>query len=342
MIVHTKYLFVVSILLIGAGLAAGQQPSAPVPQNGTIVGTALDTNGGAIPGATVVLEGSAAADRQSGFTSDAGFFHFDSVKSGVPYHVNVSAPGFADWSSPEILLQPGQYFLLSNVSLRLSTVQITVAAETEEQIATEEVKSEEAQRALGFIPNFYVSYEKNAVPLTARLKYQLALRSLIDPVTSAGFVLNASFYQAAGYPHYAGGFKGYGQRLGSTFAGGYTNILLGNAVLPSLLHQDPRYFYQGTGTTKSRLLHAISQPVITRGDNGHSEFNFSGIGGDLASGAIANAYYPENQRGTGLVFRSTLIGAGGRMVNGVLQEFVLRRATSEFRKHDQNSASASR
>jgi hypothetical protein len=328
-------------LLTGAGVLAAQQPSAPQPQNGTIVGTALDSNGGVVPGAVVVLQGAVPADQRSVFTSDAGFFQLDSVAPGVSYHLVIRAAGFADWSSPEVVLHPGQYFLLSNITLRISTVEVTVAALTSEQIATEEVDTEVKQRALGFIPNFYVTYDEHPAPLTAKLKYRLAFRSLIDPVTSAGFVLNASFYQAAGYPHYPRNITGYGQRLGSTFAGGYTNILLGNAVLPSLLHQDPRYIYRGTGSTKSRLLHAISMPVITRGDNGHSEINFSGIGGDLASGAVANAYYPENERGVHLVLQSAAIGAGGRIANGILQEFVLRRATQRYKKQDLHSADAS-
>lgn len=339
MTVLTKLLCVLMLLALAAP-APAQQRSAPMQQNGTIVGTALDINGGVLAGATVVLQGASPEDQRSMLTSDEGFFQFDSVRPLTSYHVTVRAPGFADWSSSEIVLQPGQYFLLPNISLRLSVVQITVAAESEEQIATEEVHVEETQRALGFLPNFYVSYDRNPVPLTAKLKFHLAFRSLIDPVTTAGFVLNATFYQAAGYPHYSGGFRGYGQRLGSTFAGGYTNILLGNAVLPALLHQDPRYFYQGTGTTKSRLMHALSMPIITRGNNGRSEVNFSGIGGDLASGAVANAYYPENERGVHLVLQSAAIGAGGRIANGILQEFVLHKVTSELKK-DHRSADSS-
>jgi len=148
------------------------------------------------------------------------------------------------------------------------------------------------------------------------LKFKLALRASTDPVTLIGFGLNASIYQAARFPDYVEGAKGYGQRLGSTLAGGYTNILVGDALLPSLLHQDPRYYYQGTGTNKSRALHAVSSAFITRGDDGRREINYSNIGGDLASGAIANAYYPEGDRGPRLVLKSALIGTGGRIVNG--------------------------
>jgi hypothetical protein len=72
----------------------------------------------------------------------------------------------------------------------------------------------------------------------------------------------------------------------------------------------------------------MSTPFITRGDDGRREVNYSNILGDLAAGGIANAYYPSQDRGIGLVVRSTLIGVGGRMAFGILQEFVLRKLTS--------------
>ena len=100
-------------------------------------------------------------------------------------------------------------------------------------------------------------------------------------------------------------------------------------MFPSLFHQDPRYFYQGTGTTKSRLMHAMATPFFTRGDDGKREINYSNILGDLASGALANAYYPSQDRGAGLVFRNAAIGVGGRMVLGIVQEFVLHKWTTQ-------------
>jgi len=339
MTLHAIKQFVCFSTLVLATSVAAQQLSAPVPQKATIVGTVLDTNGSVVPNASVVLEGPPSTDPDSAVTSDNGFFQLVAVNPGVPYHAVVSAPGFADWTSQEIILQPGQYFILPNISLRLSTVQITVTAVTQRQIATRQLRDEEAQRAFGFIPNFYVSYDRNPAPLTNGMKFQLAFRSLIDPVTMAGFVLNAGLYQMAGYPGYSGGMKGYGQRLGASFAGGYTKLMIGDAMLPSLLHQDPRYLYQGTGSTRSRWVHAIANPFVARGDNGRCEVNFSEIGGDLASGAIANAYYPESERGVGLFARSALIGIGGTVANGILQEFVLHKFTS--RRHSTNSAAAS-
>ena len=311
-------------------LASPQPGGSDAPQGASISGTALDTNGGVVPGAAVVLEPTAAGGSQTATTSDNGSFSFDRLKPGA-YQVAVSAHGFAKWTSGEIDLTPGQYFILTGIQMKLAIVITTVTAVTPEQIATQQVHVEETQRALGFIPNFYVVYDRRPEPLTARLKFQLAFRALTDPVTLGGFVANASIYQAVRYPDYQEGWAGYGQRLGSTFAGGYTGVLVGDALLPSLLHQDPRYFYRGTGTTKSRLLHALSYPVMTRGDNGRSEINYSGIGGDLAAGAMANAYYPQQERGARLVLNSALIGAGGRIANGLVQEFVLRKVTSRSR-----------
>jgi hypothetical protein len=322
------------IWLWAATVAVAQQVLEPAPQSGTIIGTVLDVNGGTVPNASVVLQGPAANDQRRLVAQDNGFFEIHGVNPGIAYRILVRAPSLADWSSNDIVLQAGQFFILTGIQLRISTMQFSVNAVTPEQVAVEQVKAAEQQRILGFVPNFYVSYERNPMPLPAKLKFQLALRALVDPVTILGFGLNAGIYQMGDYPRYQQGAKGYGQRLGATFADGYTNVLVGDAVLPSLLHQDPRYFYLGTGSTKSRLLHALASAWVTRGDGGNREINLSNIGGDLASGAIANAYYPSRDRGPGLVVSSALIGAGWRMANAVVQEFVLHKFTSRHGAQD--------
>jgi hypothetical protein len=288
----------------------------------------LDATGGTVPNATVVLQGSTPDDHRTVVTGDNGFFKFDRVNPGVPMHVIVTASGLTKWSSKPIVLQPGQDLVVTGIGLTVPPVETSVNALTQEQVAAQQVKIQEQQRVFSVIPNFYVTYEHRPAPLTSKLKFQLALKALTDPVTLAGFGLNAAIYQAVGYPSgYGQGWGPYGQRLGATFAGGYTKILLGDAVFASVLHQDPRYFYQGTGTTKSRLLHALETPIITRGDDGHREVNWSEILGDLSSGAIAEAYYPSQNRGAGVVVRSALIGAGGRAALGIVQEFVLHKWT---------------
>ncbi len=83
--------------------------------------------------------------------------------------------------------------------------------------------------------------------------------------------------------------------------------MLGSAVFPSLLHQDPRYFYQGTGSVTSRIWHALSSAIICRGDNGRRQFNYSHVLGNFAAGGISNLYRPEEDRGVGLTVENALL-----------------------------------
>jgi hypothetical protein len=318
--------------------AAAQPISAPEPQTGTITGTVTDANDATVPGATVALEGPSIADPQPLKTRDDGFFKFDHLNPAIPYHVTVSASGFADWSSPEVILKPGQYMDLTGIRLRIAAAVTTVTAVSPEELATEQVKAEEKQRVLGFIPNFYVVYDHEAVPLTPKLKFRLALKTSTDSVTFLGSAFVASVDQAANTPNYGQGAKGFGQRLGANYANGLTDIMVGGAILPSILHQDPRYFYQGTGTKKSRTLHALSTPFICKGDNGRWQPNYSGLGGYVASGAISNAYYPASNRGPGQVVSTTFIDIAADMANGFIQEFVLRKLTPSAKSRPQSEA----
>jgi hypothetical protein len=304
-------------------------PSAPDAGPAELNGTVTDTNGDLIPGATVVLDGSDSPAPQTELANDSGFFHFDGLKPGGPYRVTVTANGFEKWSSPPIVLKAGQFFGVTDIKLKIDAgvSSITVNSSTDE-IAAQQVRLEEQQRVLGFIPNFYVVYDsKHAVPLTTKLKFHMAYKAATDPVSIVGAAALAGMNQAGDTPNYRQGAVGYGERFGAGYADGVTDIMFGGAILPSLLHQDPRYFYQGTGSTKSRLLHAMSAPFICRGDNGNNEINFSSMGGDLIAGAVSNAYYPESNRGASLVFTGFALSTGERVVNTVIQEFIIKKLT---------------
>jgi hypothetical protein len=305
-----------------------QEISAPPPQSAVVTGTIEDTNNDVIPGATVLADDSIATERRTATANDNGAFLLPDLRPGVAYRITVHAEGFKDWSSPAIDLTPGQYLELTQIKLPLAAVETTVTAVMPEQVAIEQVHAEEQQRVLGIIPNFYVVYDKDAVPLTSKLKYQMALKAGTDAVSIASVALLSGMNQAGDTPDYGQGWKSYGQRFGAAYAGSFSDIMIGGAVLPSLLHQDPRYFYQGTGTTRSRTIHALSAPFVARGDNGHLQFNASSIGGDLATGALSNLYYPASNRGANLVFTGALITTGGRIANALAQEFVLHRLTS--------------
>lgn len=303
---------------------------APEARLGSIAATVTDPNDDAVPGATVVLQASGSTDGLTTLANNDGFFEFRNVKAGIPYQVTVHADGFAEWSSSTIVLEPGQYKILTGCKLKLEAVQSSVnVGYSSVEVATEQVKMEEKQRVLGFIPNFYVTYDPNPAPLTAKLKFELALKVSTDPVTALGVGFVAGIRQAADSPNFRQGAKGYGQRYGVTAANSFTGIMIGSAILPSLLHQDPRYFYQGDGTKSSRIFHAFSYPFICRGDNGQMQPNYSSLGGDLISAAISNAYYPRSNRGASLVFSNFAIGVAEHMINAFAQEFLLRRFTSK-------------
>jgi hypothetical protein len=303
-------------------------PDAPKPQPGIIVGTVVDVNNDAVPGASVALQGATLSSPRALVANNNGFFEFNDLEPGNPYHLTVTAPGFADWSSPDVTLQPGQYLILTVPKLRIATAltQVNVGYSSEE-IATEQVKVEEHQRILGFIPNFYVEYDPNAAPLTTKLKFQLAAKVAIDPITFVGVGVFAAANQAGDRPDYQQGAKGYAERYGAVYADGITDILIGGAVLPSLLHQDPRYFYQGTGTNKSRVIHALTTPFVCKGDNGKWQPNYSTVGGDLAAATLSNAYFPPSNRGVGLFLSNFFIDTGQRAAASLAQEFLLRRLT---------------
>lgn len=301
---------------------------------GTIAGTVTDVGDDPVAAATVVLQGPVTRDRRTATTGDDGSFAFDRVTQGTTYQITVTAEGFAEWSS-SVAVAPGQTKSVSDVKLRIETVQraITVGYSPKE-IAVQQLKAQEQQRVLGFIPNIYVTYERHPEPLTAKMKFHLAYKGLTHPTYFSWMAAWSGIQQAANTPDYPQGAEGYGKRLGANLAGGVSEALIGNAILPSLLHQDPRYFYRGDGSTKSRLAHAMLAPFVCPGDNGHLQPNYSTWGGALISNAIATTYLPSSNRTASHVFGSFAIGTGSHVALGVAQEFILAKFTHRRKQHD--------
>ena len=317
---------------------AVQSPETPL---GQITGTVTDVKGDAVFGATVILRRSLeSTDRRTVVTTENGFFRFDSVIPAVPYNITIIADGFAEWTAPGITLEPGQDKLLGGISLRIATQNTSMQVTYDPvEIATEQVKIEESQRILGIIPNYYISFDgQNAAPLTTKMKFDLALKVSHDPVTIAGVGLIAGLRQATNSPNYPQGAKGFGERFGATAADGFTDIMVGGAILPSLLHQDPRYFYQGTGPIRSRLRHAILSAFLAKGDDGKWQPNYSSVGGNLASAAMSNLYFPNSNRGAGLFLSQFALGTGERIGANVAQEFLLGKLTHRRRQVTEASA----
>jgi predicted secreted protein len=319
------------LAVIAMGVSLGAQEASAPADTAIITGTVSDVNGDTLAGATVVLQGADHKVIRSVLSDDNGSFQFQRLAAG-DYSVVITAPGFANWSSAELTLQPGQYFILTGSQLRIAAALASVnVSDSSEEVATEQVQVEETQRALGIIPNFYVVYEASPAPLTTKLKFHLAMKTSSDVITILGVGALAGINQAGNTPDYPQGAKGFGERVGAVAANGLSDIMIGGAILPSLLHQDPRYYYQGTGTNKSRTLHALSSPFVCRGDNGKLQPNYSSLGGDLGSAALSNLYYPASNRGAGLVFSNFFLTTGERMLGSMLQEFVIARISSRPR-----------
>jgi Carboxypeptidase regulatory-like domain len=317
-----------------AGIAAARfMPDAPEVHaaeevaGGAICGTVLDANGAEVTGATVVLEGGNGKDQRGATTDDNGFFRFSSVAPGS-FKVSVMATGFSNWTSDGMTLRPNEAYDLPPVELRVATSRTEVAVTfTRRDMAEEEIREEEKQRVLGAIPNFYVTYSRDPEPLSSGQKYRLAWKMSVDPVSiviSAGIAgVEQSQDDFNGYGQGAGG---YAKRFGAVYADGFVSTFLSDAVFPSVLHQDPRYFYQGTGSIRSRALHAIASVVICKGDNGRWQPNYSNVLGNLAAAGISNVYYPASDReGAELTIRNSLIGTAGGAVGNLFQEFLIRR-----------------
>lgn len=303
-----------------------QSPVSQFP--GTISGSIVDASGAAVVGAQIKLTREDQSPAQATLAGDEGEFSFAEIAPG-PFKLIITAAGFADQASSGTL-HSGEIYIVPQITMPVATSVTEVRVTPPRvEIAEAQIKEEEKQRVLGLFPNFYVSYSKNPVPLTAKQKFELAYKTSMDPVSFGLIGAIAGIEQATDqFRGYGQGGDGYGKRYGAAYADFFTGTFIGGAILPSLLKQDPRYFYKGTGTRKSRFLYAVANAVICKGDNGHWQPNYSSILGSLASGGISNLYYPSSDRdGLTLTFENAAIGIGATAAANVLQEFIIRKLT---------------
>jgi len=316
------------------------QPSATeqhVPTDkaspGSVNGTIVDQSGAAVAGARVKLAGKdpslkmEALNLEATSGADGGFF-FPNVPPG-PFQLTITSSGFA----PQTIsgsLGSGEVATMPPIPLAVADAFTEIeVGNTQVEVAEQQIKVEEEQRILGAIPNFYVSYIPDAAPLTSKQKFKLAFRTMVDPFTFGIAAAVAAIEQGQNhFAEYGQGAQGYGKRFGASYADGTTGTLLAGAVFPSLLKQDPRYFYKGTGSITSRSFYAIANSVICKGDNRRWQFNYSNILGNLAAGGISNLYYPEQDRnGAGLTFENAAIGIGSTAIGNLFQEFFIKKLT---------------
>jgi hypothetical protein len=318
------------------GNQASAEPAGSQQATGSISGTIVDLTDAVVVGARVRLtrdDQSAAVEMLS---DDLGQFSFPNVAPG-PFQLTISS---TDLTTQLVsgTVHPGEVYLVPRVILAVApqSTQVTVTL-TQEELAETQIKEQEKQRVLGIIPNFYVSYAPNPVPLTPKQKFELAWRSSVDPFTFISVGLIAGIQQAGnGFSGYGQGAQGYAKRYGASYGDVVIGTFLGSAIMPSLLKQDPRYFYKGTGTKKSRLFYALASPFVCKGDNGRWQPNYSYVVGNFAAAGIANYYYPANDRGAGIVAQTALIRFGENAVASVFQEFIVKKLTPKVSNRSQS------
>jgi hypothetical protein len=193
----------------------------------------------------------------------------------------------------------------------------------EHEEAEKELKAEEKQRIAGVVPNFNVVMGGSAVPLSPGQKFDLAFHSIIDPYVFGIATVVAGYSELVdshtGFGH---GPSGYFKRFGAAYTDTAVGTMIGNALLPVVLKQDPRYFRMGPGhPVKTRIIYSALTTFICHGDNGKRQFNYSNVVGNFISGGISNAYYPADERGAGLTIENAAVVTVEGMVGAQVLEF---------------------
>jgi hypothetical protein len=197
------------------------------------------------------------------------------------------------------------------------------AEKSQHDKAEEQIKEQEKQRVVGVLPQFNISYRSDAASMTAGQKMRLSFRSAIDPVAFASAFVVAGYHEAMDDDKGFGwGIEGYGKRSGAAYLDAFDGNIIGNGILPSILHQDPRYFRMGHGTFTHRLLYSLATNVICKHDNsGKWEPNYSNVSGNIISGAISNLYYPSGSSGISQTFTNGFIVTAEGGVGSIFDEF---------------------
>jgi hypothetical protein len=178
-----------------------------------------------------------------------------------------------------------------------SSSQQPCSEKTQKEKAEEQLKEQEHQRVAGIMATFNTTQNRDAVPLSAGQKFRLFFRSATDPWPFGLSAVVAGINQAAdAEPEWGQGMQGYAKRFGAGYSDYFIGNFFGNAVLPAVLHEDPRYFQKGSGSFTSRFLWAAASTVWCKRDRGTWGPNWANVGGNLIGAAIGRAYYPASER----------------------------------------------
>jgi hypothetical protein len=317
------------------GLASAQsaEDQRSTPGSGSIQGTVKDASGSTVAGAIVTLETAASTGQRTAITDQAGAFRFSNVEPGN-YKITIAASGFAVWTAANVAITSSDNQALLSPVLQVaatsSSVDVTLPPH---ELAKEQLKTEEKQRLLGVLPDFLVSYAPNPAPLTVAQKFHLGWKIMIDPVTLLGTGISAGIDEARNsHPEFGQGTEGYAKRFGTQYANEVSHVIIGHVVMQSIFHQDPRYFYRGTGSFRSRALYAIGTAFVAKSDKGKWQFDYSDVLGGAVSHELSTLYYPSTSRPVRRAVDEVMLGFAGRAENNLFHEFISRRVSTHTPK----------
>jgi hypothetical protein len=199
------------------------------------------------------------------------------------------------------------------------------------------LKQEERQRILGVVPNFNTVESSAGVPSLSRgQKFHLMYRSSVDPFVFVADAFVAGLSQARNTnPGFGQGAEGYFKRFGASYLDTADGNLWGNAILPILFKEDPRYFRLGSGTFSHRFLYSAATTIWCRRDNGTWGPNYANVLGNFVSGGISNAYYPAADRGFGQTVDGALTVTAEGIIGAEFVEFWPDISRHIFKNHQE-------
>lgn len=198
------------------------------------------------------------------------------------------------------------------------------SADSQNKKKQEDSEGQQTKRMLWVVPNFgAVSAGTQLPPMSTHDKFALASSDSITDYSSYTWaaILAEQAMLLNSDPELGHGIAGYGRYYWRTFTDGVSGTFFTEAIVPSLAHEDPRYYTMGKGGFFRRTGYAISCAFITKTDSGGTTFNWSEVGGNALEAGLSNAYYPPQERG----LNQTALNWGTQMesavLNHVFQEF---------------------
>jgi hypothetical protein len=220
-----------------------------------------------------------------------------------------------------------------------ATAPQTDSEKSKREQAADQLKAQEHQRVLGVMATFNTTTNRHALPLSPGQKFQLFLKSETDPWPFGLALVVAGIGQSENtYPEWGQGVQGYAKRFGGAYTDAFIGNFFGNAVLTSMLHEDPRYFQKGTGGFAKRFLWAAASTIWCRRDNGTWGPNYANVGGNLIGAAISRIYYPASQRTVGNTIEDGFTVSAEGIVGAEVIEFWPDIVRHHKRKREEKAA----